>query len=129
MTRVAARISRNIVAVATGLVIRIIPKEIIKRKMTFCSHIFLNFFGQSRTRPVYLWCLPLMGFLMKPTAVKAFLLIHSAGAGSGQIMHHNLPPRGTKTDFKRNHHRIQTMIIAILWLPTGLPLRLAMINK
>mgnify|MGYP003963249781 FL=1 len=72
------------VAVATGLVIRIIPKEIIKRKMIFWSHILLNFLGQSRPRPVYLWYLPLMGFLMNPTAVKAFLLIHSAGAGKNK---------------------------------------------
>ena len=30
------------------------PKEIIKRKIIFWSHIFLNFFGQSRPRPVNL---------------------------------------------------------------------------
>ena len=70
-----------------------------------------------------------MGFSMYRTAVSVLLLNHSAGAGSGHTMHHSLPPRGTMIAFKANHQAIQTKMMAMFRLPTGLPQKALKMNR
>ena len=63
--------------------------------------MFCSFFGQSSCSPVNEWRSPRKGRAMARTPVSALRLSHSAGAGSGQMVHQSLPPRGTKIAFKQ----------------------------
>ncbi len=63
------------------------------------------------------------------TAVTLLRLSHSAGAGSGQIVHQALPPKGTRMAFRTNHQAIQTKMMAMFRLPTGLPQKALSIKR
>ncbi len=126
-TSAAATITASTTAVRAGRVTRMVEKVHSARNSTFWGHRLASACGHLRLR------LPVASdrepSASDRTPTRRRRANHSPSAGTGQTMHHALPPRGTRRTMSRNHHRIHTMVTMMLRLPMGDPSRPARMKK
>jgi hypothetical protein len=114
-------------AVSAGRVTRMVDTVQTVRKSRFCSHIRDRRWGHLRFKPPVRRDRDLSA--SRRTETRRRRASHSPAKGTGQAMHHTLPPAGTRTVMRRNHHRIQTIVTMMLRLPIGEPKKPATTKK